>query len=127
MEWLKKLDIKSIAIIVLGIALIISFLFGQHNNVDLKKDVIEQLHKENEAIAKRNDSLLQANKRIDQEIQDIHNRLAETAMELVSTQKQLKDLKNKTNEIPKYVGTLSANGVASEFTKYLNTKSTNSH
>ena len=123
MEWLKKLDIKSIAIIVLGIALIISFILGQRNNVDLKKDEIEKLHNENEAIMKMNDSLLQANQRIDQEIKDIHTRLAATAIELVSTQKQLKDLKNRSHEIPKYVGTLSANGIASSLTDYLNSKS----
>lgn len=125
MEWLKKLDIKSIAIIVLGIALIISFLFGQHNNVDYKKDEIEELHKQNKAILKANDSLLYANKRIDQEIKDIHDKLASTAIELASTQKELRYLKNRTNEIPKYVGTLSANGVANSFTNYLNTKSSN--
>ena len=125
MEFLKKLDIKSIAIIVLGIALIISFIFGQHNNVDYKKDEIEQLHKDNEAIARINDSLLRVNARIDQEIKDIHTKLAATAIELASTQKELKYLKNRTNEIPKYVGTLSANGVANSFTNYLNTKSSN--
>ena len=123
MEWLKKLDIKSIAIIVLGIALIISFLFGQHNNVDYQKDDIEELHKQNKANLKANDSLLYANKRIDQEIKDIHDKLASTAIELASTQKELRYLKNRTNEIPKYVGTLSANGIASSLTDYLNSKS----
>lgn len=125
MEWLKKLDFKSIAIIVLGIALIISFIFGQHNNIDTKKDAIEQLHKENEAIKKTNDSLLLANQRIDRDIQDIHNKLAATAVELASAQKQLKDLKNRSHEIPKYVGSLSANGVASSLSDYLNTKGSN--
>jgi uncharacterized protein YoxC len=125
MEWLKKLDIKSIAIIVLGIALIISFLFGQRNNIDYKKDEIEALHKQNEAIIKVNDSLLYANKRIDQEIKDIHDKLATTAIELAQAQKQIKDLKIRSHEIPKYVGALSANGVASELTNYLNTKSPN--
>lgn len=127
MEWLKKLDIKSIAIIVLGVALIFSFVFGQHNNIDNHKDEINELHKENKAILKANDSLILLNSRIDGEINQIHSKLSQTVLELDSTKKQLSDLKNRTHEIPKYVGHLSANGVASSFANYLGTKSTNSH
>lgn len=126
MEFLKKLDIKSIAIIVLGAALIISFIFGQNNNIDYKKDEIKALHDQNKLLTQANDSLLLANKRIDQQIKDIHCELAKTAVELAKTQKELTDLKHRKNEIPKYVNGLSANDVANSFTNYLDSKSKHS-
>jgi uncharacterized protein HemX len=119
MEWLKKLDFKSIAILVLGIALIVSFILGQRNNVNLKKDLINELHKENEAIIKKNDSLIQVNQRIDQEIKDIQIKLAENTVQLATNQQQIKDLKKKQNEIPTYVSRLSANDVAKSLSNYL--------
>lgn len=125
MEFLKKLDLKSIVILILGLALIISFIFGQHNNIDYNKDEIDNLHKKNVIITKMNDSLIKVNAVIDSQIHDINKKLAETTIQLDSIKKELQILKKKNNEIPKYVSSLSANGVANAFTNYLKTKSTN--
>ena len=42
MEFLKKLDFKTILILILGIGLIISFMFGQKSVIDEHKAEINQ-------------------------------------------------------------------------------------
>lgn len=124
---IKKIDFKTWAIIILGVALIISFFFGQRNKIDYKKDEIEALHKSNEALTKSNDSLLFINKQIDKEISEISLKLSVNDSLLTTTKTELDKLKKRKNEILTNVNNLSANGVADAFSDYLQTKSTNTH
>jgi len=127
MEFLKKLDIKTWFIIILGIALIISFFFGQGNKVDSHKDELKALHESNTALLKSNDSLKMVNAKLDAKIADINKILDVDATVLNNTQTELKELKKRKNETPIYVNHLSANGVSNAFSDYLKnrTKSTN--
>jgi chromosome segregation ATPase len=121
----KKIDFKTWVIIILGVALCISFWFGQKSHIDNHADEIKALHKENESLIKKNDSLNIANAKIDELISDINKKIDGNTEVLTATKKQLQDIKNKQNEVPHYVNNLSANGVASAFSNYLN-KSSNS-
>ena len=121
----KKFDIKTWFIIILGAALCLSIWFGQKNNVDDNKDKIEALHKENETLLKKNDSLNIVNAKIDGLISEINKKIDGNTEALTITKKQLQDIKKLQNEVPHYVNNLSANGVASAFSNYL-TKSSNS-
>ena len=119
---IKKLDIKTIAIIVLGIALIISFFFGQGNKIDYKKDEINALHKDNANLSHKNDSLNAVNVKLDAAFAEINKVLEINAKKLSDTQLDLDKLKKRKNEIPTYVNRLSANGVTNAFTDYLQTR-----
>lgn len=121
----KKFDIKTWFIIILGAALCISIWFGQKNNIDDNKDKIEALHKENEGLLKKNDSLNLVNTKIDGLISEINKKIDGNTELLTTTKKQLQDIKKLQNEVPHYVNNLSANGVASSFSNYL-TKSSSS-
>jgi len=122
---IKKIDLKTWVIIALGIALIISFFFGQKNTISVDKNAIDKLHKENELLLKSNDSLSVVNKNIDSKIKIINNKLDSNAIKLANTQSELDKLKKRKNETIIYVNRLSANGVSNAFSDYL-TKSTNS-
>src|ERR1035437_1039078 len=108
----KNLDIKTIAIIVLGVALIISFIFGQKYSVDDHSDEINNLKKSNATLQHRNDSLISENVKIDFEIKDINKKLKIDSTNLVSTQKELDVLKKKQNGIFNRVKSLSSGGVS---------------
>ena len=122
---LKKIDIKTWFIIILGVALIISFIVGQKNNVDTHKTDIEALHKANSALILKNDSLKEVNKGLDAKIARYDILLKENANLISSNEKELGRLKNKLNEIPNYVKYLSANGVTSNLTDYLQKRTEN--
>ena len=122
---LKKIDFKTWVIIILGIALIISFFFGQKNRIDYKKDEIKALHETNDSLKRNNDSLKKANAVIDAAIADITKILEVNSAKLNATQTELDKLKKRKNETFNHVNNMSANGVSNAFTDFLNTKSTN--
>lgn len=124
---IKSLDIKTIAIIVLGIALVISFLFGQKSHIDTHKDEIANLHKLNSSISSKNDSLVNVNKSLDMVINEINKKLNDNSNKLANTEIELDKLKKRKNEIPTYVNNLSANGVSNAFSNYLETKGSNAN
>ncbi len=124
---IKKIDIKIIAIIVLGIALIISFMFGQRSKIDTKKEDITILHDNNADLAHKNDSLKQVNLRLDNQISEINKILESNTKQITQTQIELDKLKKRKNEIPTYVNALDADGVANAFSNYLKAKSPSSN
>jgi cell division protein FtsB len=115
----KNLDIKTIFIIVLSFGLILSFIFGQKNTIDYKKDELDKLHSMNEELMGKNDSLLKANKELDATIEEIHMELLMRQQELAANYDEITRLKNRRNETSNHVNSLSGNGVASELSKYV--------
>jgi len=115
----KSLDIKSIFIIVLGVLLLIAVFVGQKNNPSDYQKQISVLDKDNKKLFSRIDGLKSEINKLDTFIVSIENKIKENDVKLSKTQSQLNDLKNKKNEIPIYVNSLSANGVANAFSAYL--------
>ena len=95
---LKKLDIKSIFIIILSLGLVFSFMLGQKNRVDYKKDEIKSLHKQNEDLGRKNDSILLVNKSLDKQISEINKQIQASEELLADTELQLNNLKQRRNE-----------------------------
>jgi len=124
----KSFDPKIVFIVVLALALILSFLFNIHNSIVYPKDEIKKLRQANELLSKNNDSIALVNKNLDKKLAELNLLLKENNKKLAETDSALKSLKKKRNETPTYVNRLSASGVASELSKYLDktTKSKNS-
>lgn len=122
----KLLDTKTIFIIILATLLIIMILARRSNNPTDYENQIKALHEQNDKLLHNNDSLKAVNGKLDLYIQEINTQLVVNQKELAKTQSQLDNLNKRRNEIPNSVKRLSANGVASEFSKYLDkrTKST---
>ena len=115
-----KLGIKDIFIIVLCFGIVVPFIIGQKKAIDYHKTELEQLHEENEKLQLANDSLLTANKEIDNQFNELVSLVDKQQASLARTQSQLEKLKRKKDEIPNYVNYLSANDVADELSAYIN-------
>ena len=121
-DYLKNLDPKDILIVILCFLLIINFFFGQSNKIDYGVDEIKLLHQQTDNLLKQNDSLKKENIKIDCYIKAINEKIDNNSKELEKTKLELNNLKNKRIENDNYVNHLSNDGVADEFTKYLNNK-----
>ena len=115
----KSFDPKIVFIVVLALALILSFLFNIHNSIVYPKDEIKKLRQANELLSKNNDSIALVNKNLDKKLAELNLLLKENNKKLAETDSALKSLKKKRNETPNYVNRLSASGVATELSKYL--------
>lgn len=124
-----KYDLKTIFIFILAIALIISFIAGQKSISNTYKDQIKELETKTIVLKEKNDSLSQANDKLDVVIIGFQKQITANNIKLAKTQSQLEILKKRRNETPNKVNRLSANGVASAFTEYLDkrTKGTNNN
>lgn len=124
-----KYDLKTIFIFVLAGCLILSFLAGQKSISSGYKDQIKDLEVKAATLKNKNDSLNTINIKLDAAIVGFEKQIIINQVKLKQTQSQLDYLNKRRNETPIKVNRLSANGVASAFTEYLDkrTKSRNSH
>ena len=115
----NKYDLKNVFIVILAIALLLMFLFGQKSNKEDFQKEIDSLHLKNTELTNQNDSLKKENTKLDVVIVNIEKEIAVNQKELVKTNIQLQKLNKKRNEILTYVNNLSSDGVAESFTEYL--------
>jgi chromosome segregation ATPase len=123
---MKNIDIKTIFIFILGGLLILAVIFNQKKYV-ANETMIDDLHNKTTILKTANESLKEANKKLDSTIFIINQELVENRKQLDKTQKQLQELNKKRNEISTNVNRLSANGVANAFTKYLDKRTKGSN
>tara|TARA_R100000908_G_scaffold23482_1_gene9513 strand:+ start:20657 stop:21016 length:360 start_codon:yes stop_codon:yes gene_type:complete len=115
-----NMDIKSIFILVLGTALVISFIFRPSKDISTYEDEINKLKDINKGLTLNNDSLLNNNGLLNIEINKLINNFDSTQVALANTEEKLKDLENDKGKVSGYVNTLNADGVANELANYLN-------
>lgn len=115
-----KLDLKTIAIIILGGALVLSIIFRRSKPIDMYENEIEALHNANEVLLSENDSLSLANMVLDEEIDRIYIVIEATEARLDSTNIKIKDLEDGKNKITTHVAALDADGISKSLTEYLN-------
>ena len=130
-NWIKKLkqqmnkinflDMKNILIILLVIIMIGMFFF-EGSKIDKHKEEIKALHVENDSLLSTNDSLKSDNAKLDVFLTQIDAKLNKNNEETGAVLSVLDKLKNKKDEIPNYVSSLSANGTADALSKYLESK-----
>ena len=115
-------DLKNWIIFILVGLLIISFIIGRGKNINKHNDEIAKLKKENVELLNDVDSLKQANSDLDLLLKNIDNKLSENNRRIDKSLSILNDLKKKKNEIPNYVGGLSAYDTANALSEYLETR-----
>lgn len=126
-EKIKNLDLKSKLLIVLSIALILSFIFRPNKPVAKYDTEIKQLHTNTELLQHTNDSLINANQKTDQEIRELTVLAYSNQEKINKTNKEITYYKNKLNETTAYVATLDANGVSIAMSDYLQRRSKNNN
>lgn len=116
----SKLDIKTIFILVLAGALILSFIFRPSNVIDTHDDRLKELEMANDTLKSNNDSLTIVNKSLAIKIQELIIDIDSTQAALANTEDKLNDLENDKGKVSGYVNTLDADGIAESLTEYLN-------
>ncbi len=120
-----NIDIKSIFIIILGIALVLSFIFRPSVPIEEYENEINLLKKQNKELLISNDSIAGLNKKLEEEIQQILFTIDSTEALLRNTEQKLKELEQKRDEISDIVDNLNSDGVTESISDYLKRRGKN--
>ena len=116
----NKIDIKIIFILILAIALILSFVFRPSNKIDMHEDSFNKLELDNIKLKNNYDSVKLDNVKLKEEIRELIMNIDSTRAELFDTEYRLKELEDDKDEVSGHVSTLDADGIAESLTEYLN-------
>jgi len=120
MGFLKKIDIKTLLIIILLIMFTVSMLTRPTSvNVKYYEEEIKKLNIVNEKIMLKNDSISLENLKLDETLENINSKIDSIDKELASKDYKIKELKRKKDEIPKNVFNMGADDVTRSLTEYL--------
>ena len=121
--WKDKLiiniDIKSILILLLGVALVLSFIFRPSVAIEEYEEEISILQKQNKKLLISNDSIVKANIRLQKEIDVILYTIDSTKVILRKTESKLKELERKRNEVSDIVDNMDSDDVTNTISDYL--------
>jgi len=121
--WKDKLiiniDIKSILILLLGVALVLSFIFRPSVPIEEYEEEINILQKQNKKLLISNDSIVKANIRLQKEIDVILYAIDSTKVVLRETESKLKELERKRNEVSDIVDNMDSDDVTNTISDYL--------
>ena len=118
---MKKLfnNIQLVFIIILAVALILSFLFRPSIPIDTYENEINLLKKQNNELRLSNDSLTSANIKLQNEINTILYSIDSTEVILKETEAKLAELEKKRNEIPSIIDNMDSDDVTNNISDYL--------
>jgi hypothetical protein len=113
------IDIKTIFILVLGVALVLSFLFRPSKEIDTYEEEIKLLNQQNIMLLQNNDSISLLNKKLTEDVIVLEESVEVVNLKLEDSDKEIRKLKNRKNEIHSNVVFMDANGVTSNMSNYL--------
>ncbi len=117
-------DIKIVFILVLAVALILSFLFRPSTPIETYETEIDVLKQENQKLLLSNDSINQINTRLQEEITVMLYAIDSTEVILKQTEEKLSDLEKKRNEISTIVTNMDSDDITNTFSDYLKRRNT---
>ncbi len=122
---MKKIlnNIQLVFIILLAIALILSFLFRPSKPINTYESEINQLQTINKELRLSNDSLTSANNKLQKEINTILYAIDSTKVILRETEDKLAELEKKRNEIPNIVNNMDSDDITINISDYLKRRS----
>lgn len=119
---ITKMDSKNLFIILLGTALVLSFIFRPSKGIEMYEKEIDSLRVKNQTLILTNDTLLMLNKSLNSEIQELINNIDSTKAQLNKTKITINNLENEKGKVSTYVNTLNADEIAGELSNYLNNR-----
>jgi chromosome segregation ATPase len=115
----SKIDIKTIFILVLGVAVILLLLFGPSKEINTHEEEILILKTQNRILSQDNDSISSINIKLMKDVVILEEDVEEINVKLEDSNKEIDKLKRKKNEIPSNVIIMDANDVTSHLADYL--------
>ncbi len=117
-------DIKLVFIIVLAVALILSFLFQPATQIETYETEINSLKQQNERLLLSNDSINRINQKLQEEITVMLYAIDSTKVILKQTEEKLSDLEKKRNEVSTIVTNMDSDDITNTFSDYLKRRNT---
>tara|TARA_R100000995_G_scaffold2540_1_gene1667 strand:- start:266 stop:646 length:381 start_codon:yes stop_codon:yes gene_type:complete len=117
-------DIKTIFILVLAVALILSFLFRPTIPIETYETEINTLKEQNKRLLLSNDSINKINQKLQDEITVILYAIDSTKVILKETEHKLEILENKRNEVSTIVNNMDSDAITNSFSDYLKRRNT---
>jgi peptidoglycan hydrolase CwlO-like protein len=121
MNFIKNMDAKTMLIWILGIVLCVTLYFNGQK-INKHKEELKTLQEQNTTLEGKNDSLKNNIEKLDVILTDIDKKLNQNNKEMEGVNQSIEKLKNRKNEIPTYVNSLSANSTADALSNYLDRK-----
>ena len=120
-------DIKTIFILVLATALILSFIFRPSVPIETYETEINTLKQQNQKLLLSNDSINQINKKLQEEITVMLYAIDSTEVILKQTENKLSKLEKRRNEVSTIVNTMDSDDITNTFSNYLKRRSNGNH
>lgn len=120
-----NIDLKSILILGLSVALVLSFIFRPIAPIEEYEEEINVLQKQNEKLLISNDSIVKANIKLQKEIEVILYAIDSTKVVLRETENKLEELERKRNEVSNIVDNMDSDGVTNTLSDYLQRRGQN--
>ena len=116
---LTRGNIQMIFILILAVALVLSFVFRPPKSIDVYEDEIKLLRNQNKKLLSTNDSIQKLNGKLQIEIDAILIKIDSTLVMLNLTDSTLKELENKRDEIPTIVNNMDSDAIIISLAEYL--------
>ena len=113
------IDIKTIFILVLGVAVILLLLFRPSKEISTYEEEMLILKNQNIKLLQNNDSLSTINDKLIEDVIILEEDVEEINIKLVDSSKEIDKLKKKKNEIPSNVIVMDANSVTNYLADYI--------
>ena len=113
------IDIKTIFILVLGVAVILLLLFRPSKDINTHEEEILILRNQNIVLLQNNDSLSTINDKLIEYLIILEEGVEEINVKLKESSKEIDELKKKKNEILSDVIIMDANDVTNNIADYL--------
>lgn len=120
-------DIKTIFILVLATALILSFIFRPSVPIETYETEINTLKQQNQKLLLSNDSINQINKKLQEEITVMLYAIDSTEVILKQTENKLSKLEKRRNEVSTIVNTIDSDDITNKFSDYLKRRDKRNH
>lgn len=126
---MKKIlnNIQLVFILILAVALILSFIFRPSKPIETYENEINSLKQQNKQLLLSNDSIRLINNKLQEEINVILYAIDSTKVALRETELKLKDLEEKRNEVSTIVNNMDSDDITNTFSNYLKRRGKGNH
>ena len=108
-------NIQLVFILILAVALILSFIFRPSKPIETYENEISSLKQQNQQLLLSNDSIRLINNKLQEEINVILYAIDSTKVALRKTELKLKDLEEKRNEVSTIVNNMDSDDITNTF------------
>ena len=112
-------NIQTVFILILAVALILSFIFRPSKPIETYENEINLLKQQNQQLLLSNDSINFINTKLQKEINVILYAIDSTKVALKKTENKIEILENKRNEVSTIINNMDSDDITNTFSSYL--------